>query len=67
MIESNDWHEVYFDWDDVRDGYLDTMQQQFELLWSDAGRPPDAASIFEQIDHGRKAYLFFTRGQSHRL
>lgn len=59
MIESNDWHEVYFfDWDDVRDGCLDTMQQQFELLWSDAGRPPDAALFSNRLITGGRHIYF---------
>ncbi len=58
MIETNDWHEVYFDWDDVRDGCLDTMQQQFELLWSDAGRPPDAALFSNRLITGGRHIYF---------
>jgi hypothetical protein len=58
MIENNDWHQVYFDWDDVRDGCLDTMQHQFELLWSDAGRPVEAALFLNRLVTGGRHIYF---------
>lgn len=58
MIRSNDWHQVYFDWDDVRDGCLDTMQHQFELLWSDAGRPVEAALFLNRLVTGGRHIYF---------
>jgi hypothetical protein len=58
MAENNVWHQVYFDWDDVRDGCLDTMQHQFELLWSDAGRPVEAALFLNRLVTGGRHIYF---------
>ncbi len=57
------WHQVYFDWDDVIDGCLDSMQQQFELLWSDAGKPDDAALFTNRLVTGGR-HIYFSPGAS---
>lgn len=57
------WHQVYFDWDDVIDGCLDSMQQQFELLWSDAGKPDDAALFANRLVTGGR-HIYFSPGAS---
>lgn len=58
MAENNVWYQVYFDWDDVRDGCLDTMQHQFEVLWSDAGRPAEAALFLNRLVTGGRHIYF---------
>jgi hypothetical protein len=52
------WHRVYFEWDDIRDGSLDAMEQEFEVLWSDAGRPAGAALFANRLVNGGRHIYF---------
>ena len=55
------WHQLYFDWDDVVDGCLDSMQQQFEMLWARAGKPDDAALFANRLVTGGR-HIYFSPG-----
>lgn len=60
---SRDWHQIYFDWDDVVDGCVGVMQQQYELLWRRAGKPTNAALFLHRLATGGR-HIYFSPAAS---